>query len=141
MVGSLAHINRQGRLIEHVGELSESKFVEFLEHSTHDLNALLGALRTVRGQVSESLPDRTLAAAAYRIARLLEAERGMIYRLFLPILDREAGLFGVVQLLPKRGGPFTAEDAARLQESLCPLSTIPDACCRPAHLGQAYTYA
>ena len=45
------------------------------------------------------------------------------------------------RLLTKRGGPVTAEDAARLQECLCPLGTILDACRRLAHLGQAYAYA
>ena len=38
-------------------------------------------------------------------------------------------------------GPFLAEDAARLQEFICPLGTILDACRRLAHLGQAYAYA
>jgi hypothetical protein len=59
----------------------------------------------------------------------------------LPILERDAGLFRVVRLLTKRGGPVPAEDAARLQEFLCPLGTILDACRRLAHLGQAYAYA
>ena len=59
----------------------------------------------------------------------------------LPILEREAGLFRVVRLLTKRGGPFPAEDAARLREFLCPLGTVLDACRRLAHLGQAHAYA
>ena len=98
----------QGSLIEHVDELPDSKFVEF------------------------------------HVAHPLEAERGSIFQLdraqgilCLPILDREGGLSGVVRLLTKRGGPFTAEDAARLQKFLRPLGTILDACCRLAHLGRA----
>jgi hypothetical protein len=57
--------------------------------------------------------------------------------LWLPLLDREGGLLGVVRLLTKRGGLFSAEDDARLQECPCPLGTTPDTCCRLAHLGQA----
>jgi hypothetical protein len=80
----------------------------------------------------------------FHVAHPLEAERGSIFQLdraqgilCLPILDREGGLFGVVRLLTKRGGPFTAEDAARLQKFLRPLGTILDAFCRLAHLGRA----
>jgi hypothetical protein len=38
--------------------------------------------------------------------------------------------------LSKRGEPFTAEVAARLQEFLCLLGTILDACRRLSQLGQ-----
>ncbi len=61
--------------------------------------------------------------------------------LCLPILDREGGLFDVVPLLTKRGGPLTAEAAARWQECLCPLGTTLDPWCRLAHLGRASAYA
>jgi hypothetical protein len=85
--------------------------------------------------VSELFPDPTLAAPSYRVAHLLEAERGMIYRPCLSILGRGDGLFGMAQLLTKRGGPFTAKDTARLQKFLRLPGTILGVCCRAAHLG------
>jgi len=79
-----------------------------------------------------------LAAATDRVVHLLVAERGTIFQ-----LDRTQGTLrprvaqtdGADSL--KRGGPFMAEDAARLQKFFCPPGTILDACRRLAHLGQA----
>lgn len=76
-------------------------------------------------------PDTSLPAWGHPTGAGYRA-RSLLCR---PILEREAGLFRVVRLLTKRGGPFTAEDAARLQGFLCPLGTILDACRRLAQLG------
>jgi len=87
MFASLAHLNRHGSLPSHIEDLSEPKFVEFIENSTHDLEELLCVLDVSRQQVSASMLDQLLAAATFKVGSLLRADRSAIF-----LVDFEAGL-------------------------------------------------
>ncbi len=79
MLQSLASLNRRGLLLRHIQDLTQEKFVEFLEESTGELEQLLRTVDTARQQITESMLDQVLEAATIKIVSLLGADRGTIF--------------------------------------------------------------
>lgn len=87
LLNTFAQLHRKGDLLRHIGDLSNSQFVEMVGRLTGEFEQLLSILDLGNAEMIQALLDELLESVAFKIQTLLSADRVTVF-----LVDSEHGM-------------------------------------------------